>query len=246
MADMIPVVLLVLLALGLSIGTGVVLLALRLVRRMPPIRAQVSSPPAGFPYGHTSFLRRPACWLAVKGDNVFSVQSALGLHNPEPCSIAEGLAGEKGLFIAPPVRGWILVIGSGLPDPGEDVDACFRLVMDLSRKLGHVQFFSASRILNHHAWARAECGRVVRAYAWAGETLWHQGERTRAERELGLQCRDYGSPAEDNGFGDWDAIAANVDKLPLLATRWSIDPAGLDESFLEHECGVAGQPARRY
>lgn len=246
MADLIPVVLLVLLALGLSIGTGMVLLALRLVRQKALVETQVSPPPTGFPYERSSFSRRPGCWLAVRCDQVLSVQSALGLHNPTPCSWAEGLAGEKGLFIAPPVRGWILVVGSGLPDPGADVDACFRLVLGLSRKLGQVQFFNANRILNHHAWVRVESGRVVRAYAWAGQTLWHQGEQTRAERELGMECRDYCAAAEDNGFGEWDAIASNVDRVPLLAARWSLDPAGLDESFLEHERGIAGEPSRRY
>ena len=73
-----------------------------------------------------------------------------------------------------------------MPDPAVDVDACFRFVVDLSRKLGQVQFFSASRILHHHAWVRVEGGRVVRAYAWAGETLWSQGLRTPAEKELGM------------------------------------------------------------
>ena len=150
------------------------------------------------------------------------------------------------LFIAPPVRGWILVIGSGVPDPSEDVDACFRMLLHLSRKLGHVQFFSASRILNHHAWVRMESGRVVRAYAWAGTTLWQQGERTQAERELALECRDYNESSECDGFGQMDSLAPNVDKVPLLAARWSLDPAGIDERFLEAECGVAGEPSRRY
>ena len=150
------------------------------------------------------------------------------------------------LFIAPPVRGWILVTGSGVPDPSEDVDACFRMLLHLSRKLGQVQFFSASRILNHHAWVRMESGRVVRAYAWAGTTLWQQGERTLAERELGLECRDYNEPAERDDFFHTDAIVPNAEKVPLLAARWSLDPGGIDERFLEDECGVAGEPSRRY
>src|SRR5437762_7392166 len=97
-----------------------------------------------------SYLRRPSCWLTIKSTSLTAVQSALGLHNPKPCSWSEGLAGEKKLFIAPPVKGWILVVGAGLPDPSEDVDACFRFILDASRRLGQVQFFSASPIVHHH------------------------------------------------------------------------------------------------
>src|SRR5262249_32901967 len=145
-----------------------------------------------------------------------------------------------------PVKGWILVFGSGLPDPSEDVDACFRFVLDLSRKLGHVQFFSASVVLHHHAWARVEAGRVQRAYAWAGKTIWKQGLRTRAETELGLKCLEYGEIAARTSFGAPEFMAANADKVPLLAARWSLDPAEIDERFFQHERGIAGEPSRRY
>lgn len=156
------------------------------------------------------------------------------------------MAGDEKLFVAPPVKGWVLVIGSGLPDPSDDVDACFRFVLRLSRKLGQVQFFSASRVLHHHAWVRADGGRVVRAYAWAGKTLWQQGERTAAERELGLTCFDYTELCEGASFGQSGAIDQNVDKVPLLAARWSLDPARIDRRFLEREGGVAGEPSLRF
>jgi len=241
-----PILLVFLFGAGLSIAAGLILLVIRLARRKPPVADPAFVWRAGYPSERAGYRARPDCWLAIKSNHVLSVQSALGLHNPMPCSWAEGLAGEKGLFIAPPVRGWILIIGSGLPDPGEDVDACFRLVLGLSRKLGEVQFFSANRILNHHAWVRVESGRVVRAYAWAGQTLWHEGERTCAERELGLHCRDYCASDDDSSFGEWDAVASNVDRVPLLAARWSLDPAGIDEVFLQRERGIAGEPPRRY
>jgi len=240
-----PVVLLLLFGLALSVGGG---LAFRVLRRgsgearSGRKRAANAQPSAtggaGFP--------RPACWLAVKGHNVLAVQSALGLRNVKPCSWLEGLAGEEKLFIAPPVKGWILVMGAGLPEPSEDVDACFRLVVDLSRKLGQVQFFSASRILLHHAWVRADAGRVVRAYAWAGRTLWLQGRPTAAEKQLGLKCFDYTDPLPHSAFGEPDVLAANVDKVPRLASLWSLDPANIEERLLENERGLAGEPRRRY
>src|SRR5438128_6883782 len=157
--DVMPALLLLLFLSALAVGAGIALFVFRILarnqaRRKAPTELYLNG--FFYPPSRPSYLRRPASWLAIKSRNLLAVQSALGLHNPKPCSWSEGLAGEQKLFIAPPVNGWILVIGSGLPDPSEDVDACFRFVVDLSRKLGQVQFFSASRILHHHAWVRAE------------------------------------------------------------------------------------------
>ncbi len=238
-----PVLLLFLFSIAVTIGIGVIVSVLRRSREKADAKEESGT---GCPFEKTCFLRRPSCWMAVKSRSLLAVQSALGLHNVKPCSWIEGLAGDEKLFIAPPVKGWVLVVGSGLPDPSDDVDACFRFVMDVSRKLGHVQFFSASRILQHHAWIRAEGGRVVRAYAWAGHTVWTQGARTRAEKELDLKCFDYTETAERRVFGHPDAIGINVDKVPLLAARWSLDPARIEYRHLENDRGVAGEPSRKF
>lgn len=239
-----PALLLLLFSIALSIGASIIVLVIRRARR-PMVTPRVQPEPS-CPFERACFFRRPGCWLAVKSRNLLAVQSALGLHNPRPCSWNEGLASDGRLFIAPPIRGWILVMGGGLADPSDDVDACFRFVVGLSRKLGQVQFFSASRVLLHHAWVRADSGRVVRAYAWAGKTLWHQGARTAAENELDLKCYGYTETAERTSFTQPEAVTLNVDKVPLLAARWSIDPGHLDERFLEHEQGIAGEPSRRF
>jgi len=193
-------------------------------------------------------LKRPGCWLAIKNRNLLAVQTALALHKPKPCSLAEGLSGDgdQKLFISPPVSGWILVIGSALPDPGDDVDACFRFMLDLSRKLGHVQFFSANAILNQHAWVQAEAGHVLRGYAWSGKTLWNQGPMTPAEAELGMKCYDYCEAAADPQFGQSEPCANNPDKVHLLAARWSVDPDALDDRLIEQTWGIVGQPSRRF
>jgi hypothetical protein len=240
-----PALLLLLFSTALSIGLAIIVLLIRRAReRAGEVPARAPERPC--PYDRTCIFRRPGCWLAVKSRNLLAVQSALGLHNVKPCSWTEGLAGDEKLFVAPPVKGWILVMGSGLPDPSDDVDACFRFVVSLSRKLGQVQFFSASRVLHHHAWIKVDGGRVVRAYAWAGRTLWQQGSRTTAENELGLKCFDYMEPAERVSFEAPDPVAVNVDKVPLLAARWSLDPARIEERALEAQHGVAGEPSRRY
>jgi len=199
------------------------------------------------PLYHPHFaLKRPAAWLAIKNRDLSAVQSALALDNPKRCSWTEGLAGDgdQKLFVSPPVSGWILVIGSALPDANDDVDACFRFLLDLSRKLGHVQFFSADTVLNHHAWVQVESGRVVRAYAWAGKTLWNQGKPTPAENELAMKCCAYAETPEPASFVSSEPISNNSDKVHLLAARWSLDPDEIDERFIDREWGIVGAPSR--
>jgi len=75
-------------------------------------------------------------------------------------------------------------MGSGLPDPNDDVDACFRFVLDLSRKLGQSNCFSVSRALRHHAWVRAEGEEWLRPMPGQVARCWQQGSRTPAEQDL--------------------------------------------------------------
>ena len=241
-----PVIFLVLFSTALAVGIGFVLVLLRrstLRGRQPKQDAEAGSGPA---IDSACALRWPGCWLAVKSRSTFAVQSALGLHNPKPCSWIRGLAGEEKLFIAPPVKGWVLVLGSGLPDPTEDADACFRFVLQLSRRLGQVQLFSANRVVHHHSWVMADSGRIQRAYAWAGKTVWTQGSPTPAEQELGMKCLDYLELPDAPEYGRPDIQCLNTEKLPMLAARWSIDPGRIDARFLQMERGIAGEPSLRY
>jgi hypothetical protein len=180
-------------------------------------------------------------WLAIRSSNITAVQAALGLHHPTPCSWDAGLSKlTEQLFISPPVQGWILVFGQGLPDPAEDVDECFCLVQKLSRALGQVQFFNVNRAVHHHAWVRSEDGRIRRAYAWAGQTLWNQGSLTRAEIDLGVECFDYGETPGPIALSASESFQANADKVNALAARWSLDPAAIRESMVPVEMGIAG------
>ena len=194
----------------------------------------------------SAFTARPAVWMAVRSADPQAVQAALGLNRSTPCSWSEGMTGARELFIGPPVNGWIIVTGAGLPNPSCNVDECFRFLLKMSRRLGQVQFFHADRVLHHHAWARAECGVVIRAYAWAGETIWNQGVKTAAEIELSMKCFGYGEDPDANSWASVEWTAANVGKVPLLATRWSLDPARINARALNHADGIAGEASRVY
>lgn len=242
--EIMPFLLLLLFSLALSVGTAVVVLVLRRGAAKP--EASPPRPASALNPESLCAFRRPNRWLVVKSRSLLAVQSALGLLNPQPCSLLEGLFDEERLFIAPPIKGWILIIGSGLPDPSDDVDACFRFILDLSRKVGQVHYFSVNRVLLDHAWVQADRGRVLRAYAWAGKTLWNQGHLTRAEKELELRCFNYGEAGQPPLLGRADAVSANLEKVPQLAARWSLDPAHIEARLFEKAQGIAGELARRY
>jgi hypothetical protein len=190
---------------------------------------------------------RPARWLAIKCSNLQRVQDALGLNNPKPCPLSEGFSrlGDHKLFISPPLKGWVLVVGSSLPDLTEDVDQLYHFLMRVAGELGSVQYFCANRVLSHHAWVRIENNRVYRAYAWAGETLWNQGERTAGEKELELKCYEYGDSPLPFPFTARDSHVANTEKVIQLAARWSVDPLMVNTQHLRPAFGITGDLSRR-
>ncbi|MBU6411401.1 MAG: hypothetical protein KGR98_13530, partial [Verrucomicrobia bacterium] len=216
-----PLMLLMLHLLALGVLTamfiGMFLLHRRAHRARQAVRGPVPHP--------LSPPRRPGLWLAVRSSDRRSVQSALAAGELAPALRAN----PSRWRVAPPVNGWTMVTGPDLPNPSADVDDCFRFLLALSRRLGHVQFFYSENVLHHHAWARLDDGCVTRAYAWAGETIWNQGLKTIAEIQLELRCFQYGE-----SVGAWEASGAaaqNVERIPLLAARWSIDPCRTAASF---------------
>ncbi len=195
-----------------------------------------------------SVFRRPRTWLAVRSRNPEDVARSMGLGDLHPCACAEALADPDAgrLFVSPPVNGWVVVMGGPLPDPSEDIDACYRFLADMSGRLGHLQFFHGNPALGHHAWARLIERKVIRAYAWTGETAWNQGKPTRAEQKTGMCCFDYLAAGDEESYQQWEIVGANVDRLPVLASIWSVDPVVFEDAAMRLKPGWAGRlPVRR-
>lgn len=188
-----------------------------------------------------SLFEAPSRWLAIRSQNPQLIQEALGVQHARACSWSDALATpfEPRLFISPPVNGWIVVMGCDLPDPADDIDDCFKFLAALSQKLGEVQFFARNRAVSHHGWVRMETGRVLRAYVWAGETLWNQGPLSESERDLKLRCLTYTESTEVLGYAGREVLALNTERVVRLAAKWSLDPTSVEGSTLESE-GIAG------
>lgn len=249
--DLVPYLLLLLLAAVIVLGAVCFLLILHFVSQRrrdqaaePTPDGAGMAPNASVAWRPAGVLLVPARWVAVRAATVRDVRNALELSNATPCSIEDGLAGnhQQALFLAPPVSGWVLITGPGVPDPAEEIDEVYHFLRALSIKLGAAQFFSFNRALGHHGWAWARGGGIVRAFAWAGHTLWNEGEMTQAERTFRMRCPGYEDPAPQSALGR-ESILANVDKVPLLAARWSVDPVSVHQQ-LPHAIGVAGEFTR--
>ena len=225
---------------GIALGIGLFILGWMVAANRRARREQKSFAEAFnfFPL-KTDAPPRPACWLAVRSVSPETVKAALGLNRAAPCSWVEGLAGSHEFFISPRVHGgWVIVTGLGLPNPSDDVDACFLFLTALSRKLGHVQFFYAEKFSRHHGWARLDDGCVTRGYAWTGETVWNQGAKTLPESEAGLITFNYG----ENSATILDA-EINFERVPQLAARWSLDLAEVKLDSTRQSIGLAGESA---
>ena len=229
-----------LVSFGMVIGIAVVfatlyrrhLRALRMTQRwMDPLTPLVGSSRSALT------LPLPNRWLAIRSSNTAFLREMLQTEPGEGPPWSEALVRfrERVIFISPPWRGWSLVVGAAIPDPAADIDQLYRFLSRLSREVGEVQFFSADRVLNHHAWAWLREGNVVRAYAWASETLWNQGDWTLDERLLGLTCHDYGEVVEGPGICGGPSEQQNAERVALLARRWSLDLAEASAYFLALE-----------
>src|SRR5215203_3821469 len=187
--DDVVAVLLIAMVTAIIVCAGV----LRFVVRRELSKRASSQSRKNAPSLSASLFEGPSRWLAVRSQHPQVIQNALGVQHARACSWSDALARsfEPRLFISPPVNGWIVVMGCDLPDPADDIDECFKFLTGLSRKLGEVQFFTRNRAVAHHGWVRVQDGTVLRAYVWAGETLWDQGTMTQTERDLRLRCLTY-------------------------------------------------------
>ena len=234
--DIVAVLLITMVTAIIICVTVLRLVVRRELRRRTPARSTFAESQLS-----ASVFEAPSRWLAVRSQSPRAVQEALGVRHPRACSWSDALAApfEPRLFISPPVEGWIVVMGCDLPDPANDIDECFKFLTSLSQRLGEIQFFSRNRAVSHHGWARIADGKVVRAYAWAGETLWNQGTPTEAERDLKMRCLGYLENADVLGLAERELLALNTERVVRLAAAWSIDPTSIGAAALESK-GIAG------
>src|SRR5688572_12359090 len=108
-------------------------------------------------------------WLAIKSPTTEAVAQAAGISDLEPANWRTGIlaASESGVFLTPPVNGWVLIIGYTLPDLDPDrLDAWDRLLRPLAARFPDVCYFGTQRVVGYNAWAKFADGQLMRALAY--------------------------------------------------------------------------------
>lgn len=173
-------------------------------------------------------------WYAVKTTDPAAVKECLHLSDDYAAGWAQGFAAiEQGMvFVSPPVKGWVFAIGPRLTHQSlaSDKDPCLMLLKGLSEKFGEAQYFSNQRIVEIFAWARAQKGAIVRAYAFngdEGQVIWDVGEKTKEEKDLGFNFGEALSPERKN--------------VTDLAGKWSLDPMSIGKEKTPPASGFIGK-----
>lgn len=169
-----------------------------------------TTPDSPIPFGYKTG------WLCVKSDHPPAVMEVLGLRDAAPCNWECGLelAGRGGnLFVSPALDGWVLVVGW--------IEEDLANLSALAQKFPRLMFFASHRVVDYAAWASFEDGKLLRAYAYAGDednVLWDEGPLT--PEEIGLGAAHFprkGVNWDEAQFPDEETVIA-------LSAAWGVDP----------------------
>lgn len=180
-------------------------------------------------------------WLAVRTAETDALIAALGLRGTREVSWAEGVNAVYAercpnvfAFVTSPIDGWTLVAGLALPHPLGSAfrDKCTPLIEGLSARFGAAHYYFSFPLLDYYAWAKAENGAIVRAFATGDEgVLWNRGRLTPEERRLNLQYFELRGVEDRHGDVGGDMLLVPTEQQVLkLAGGWSCDPSLLNQA----------------
>jgi hypothetical protein len=173
-------------------------------------------------------------WIAVPSTDPKAVADVLPFRQRTPATWQDGIeAAFKGgsVFITPPIKGWILVVGDWAMGTGEpdSIDEVAKRVAELSARFEEAQGFATHRVVEYHHWMLAKRGQLLRCFAYLGErgeVLRDFGVVTDQEEEL---------PLADKPTDEW---APDENDVMAVAARWSIDPTKLSSESGPAENGI--------
>jgi len=199
------------------------------------LRGRDSSKPINF--GHKWI------WVAVKTEDTKSILDILNLKNIEKTDWVEGtIKAYKGfVFVLPPIRGWILISGWGLPIPDHEqgVERTKRLLNQLSLNFEEAQLFCALRTVDAAAWMRSIKGITERLYSIGDGDAFIEGIPTKVEKQWDLLSMNDLQNGNDETYEK--KIWPNVNHVLEVAENWSINPMKLEKENGIGTFGYTGQ-----
>ncbi|RIX84221.1 hypothetical protein [Acidovorax cavernicola] len=169
-----------------------------------------ATPDLPVPFGYKT------CWFAVRASDPAEVLDVLGWAAQGQANWTTGVAAAyhrapgaqvPWVFASPPVDGWVLLVGGGLPYPvvypedrldgiGQAFDTIFTRLTD---HFGEAQFFGSHRVADFVAWARARRGEPGRQFSYvgsSGEVHANVGAQSAEEAALGFAVLDGLAPVD--------------------------------------------------
>lgn len=182
------------------------------------------------------FSGRMMSWIALPASNADEVVAALDVSdlaacNWESASTVLSSTTTDRAFASGAVDGWVFIFGL-LPEPNRDQpeEGLWAFLEKLSERFGEAQYFSCSTVVSFYSWAKAENGKMVRAFSVSGgdgKIKWNHGEITPAEREAGVTFASGVVGSLENVDNVQDFLL--VDMPQTVAQKWSLDPEKLWE-----------------
>lgn len=186
-------------------------------------------------------------WFAVKTDNTSRVAEILKIESPQPSNWKSGFeyAFKKSVFVSPPIDGWTLAIGWGLPpgDSPESIAEVKEILNQLSQEFNESQFFCTHRVVEYHCWIRSENGQITRTYSYYGENgenIEVFGPPTNIESEFDL-VNSFSPESENEEYWEREGLVYPDEDLVIeIAKNWSVDPTTLDDRKDITKLGILG------
>ena len=161
-----------------------------------------------------------------------------------------GFGSRHDVFVSPPVAGWTFAVGERLAFfesfafrnvlADRDPDRLIPFLEGVSRALqSPVQYFFTHRVPETHVWARADAGRVERAYGVSGElgrVILDVGSPTPEERALAFVL-----PGKGDGLHAEGQTSVDEDTVLEVAAKWSLSPRQLGTLEVERGVGLLGK-----
>lgn len=183
-------------------------------------------------------------WYAVRSDDPDAVAKALSIRHIRAENWEPGLKravdhNSRFVFVTPPIRGWVLVVGEvAMLDQGFE-----EKLLALSGKFGEAQYFASMRISSAYTWARARSGKLESEFECGdGSPILRKGNAREVEARLGLHFFDDTSPeSKAPGYdGRTDLTFPDERDVVKVAGNWSVDPSKVEQYPDARLTGLSG------
>jgi hypothetical protein len=179
-------------------------------------------------------------WFAIPTPDSAKVIDAFGFKNVTRANWASGVQAVYGdltqAYITPPVEGWTLVLGLGLPsfDNDERTREFLAFIQKVAASFPEFYYFGTHRVVDFHGWVKVAGGKIQRAYAYLGErgeTLYESGTKTPEEIALGFAFFDERSPeaASESYYERKDLRFPGEGDVMKISAAWTINTQTLDK-----------------